>query len=220
MFRLLHLGSISICSVFALVCLGLSAHIINFKAQNSLPQDAPASFALATSVISLVTLVPLVVMNATRTRSLATYVAVEVGLLFVLWVFWLALGADIAASGINSLDCSDLGQSLGLTAPSSDMPSSEGPFSRREVIQFTLSDFEEICRETQAIEGLAFVNWILLTLTFAVLIVAAVRQRAWKTPVHELGAPPGRARDIAYPIVPTPALMGSVDDDRKTPLEV
>jgi hypothetical protein len=67
-------------------------------------------------------------MNILRSRTVVVSSAVELCVLFVLWVFWLSLGADvrvtrlcvveslsyvpaqIAATGINSINCSALAE--------------------------------------------------------------------------------------------------------------
>jgi hypothetical protein len=100
------------------------------------------------------------------------------------------------------------------------------PYARRDGL-LTVDAIAEVCRETQAIAGLAFANWLLrmrpalprsrATLTtspgavmfaFVGLLIVGVRQRAWIMPVHEMGLRRSSRVDV-YPMVPGPPMSMS-----------
>lgn len=101
--------------VFLIVCtlvvLGLDAHFVNattktysvggFGYNYSFHGSAPAfaSLGVATAVLTLVSVVPMFVIDFLRKGAATSFVVVELAVLGVLWVLWLATAADTANFG-------------------------------------------------------------------------------------------------------------------------
>lgn len=95
--------------VFALIVLGLDGHLVAklhhtydegfFKVTINAP--AWAKLGVATSVLTLVSLLPMLIIDFLRKGAPTSLVAVELVWLGFLWILWLATAADTA----NHVDC-------------------------------------------------------------------------------------------------------------------
>ncbi|KAI9466694.1 hypothetical protein BJY52DRAFT_9129 [Lactarius psammicola] len=162
-----------------------------------------AALALATSLLTLLTVIPMFVVDRYRQGAIFSYIIVEIGWLSVLWVLWLASGADAASTDQqfflgSSCDFGFLGDDGGL---------SRG------------------CNEIKAITAFSFLTWLILMTYTGVLLFLAIRaqergQRVWKMSVREdaifyseakFGGSPAQVPTVpaslpqSYPPAPAPA---------------
>ncbi|KAJ3542290.1 hypothetical protein NMY22_g3569 [Coprinellus aureogranulatus] len=86
--------------VFSIIVLGISAHLVHIS--NGFTPDW-AGLALATSILTLLSLPVLYIVSIKRRGAVAAFVIVELIVLWILWILWLATGADAASSnpGLN-----------------------------------------------------------------------------------------------------------------------
>ncbi|KIM83956.1 hypothetical protein PILCRDRAFT_818986 [Piloderma croceum F 1598] len=128
--------------VFSVIVLGLAAYLqsltnveLNF-----------VDLAIATAVLTIVTLPVLLIVDLIRDGAFTSMVVVELSWLFVLWVLWLATGADAAQVSSNFFSSCD----------------------------FVFSLSNQICHEVQAIVGFSFLIWLLLMVYSIVILVMAI----------------------------------------------
>jgi len=176
--------------VFSIIVLGLAG---NFTAttQSDLVVTFPFSaLAVATAVISLVTLPVLLIVDVLRNGAFTSMIVVELPWLFFLCVLWLATAADTAQfnSLINS-DCND----------------------------YYLSVVETSCHEFKGIEGFAFLLWMLLMVYSIIVLVMAIigssrGHKTWTNSIKNanfLGPAEGGAVPLAsaQPAPPQPTMQ-------------
>jgi len=101
--------------VFAVIVLGLDANLVNkfsgsysydlFGVQYNVSYSAPtfAKLGVATSVITIASIVSMLVIDILRRGAPTSFIAVELGWLALLWVLWLATAADTASWGTCSV---------------------------------------------------------------------------------------------------------------------
>ncbi|TEB29412.1 hypothetical protein FA13DRAFT_1863588 [Coprinellus micaceus] len=85
----------AVVGVFSIIALGLSAHLVHISS-NFTPDWA--GLGLATSILTLIALPTLFFVGVKRRGAIAAFVAVELVVVVILWVLWLATGADTASS--------------------------------------------------------------------------------------------------------------------------
>ncbi|KAI0269309.1 hypothetical protein BC834DRAFT_622748 [Gloeopeniophorella convolvens] len=129
-------------NVFAIIVMGVSAGLI------SLTEPAFyykfAALALATSLLTLFTTIPMFVIDSLRQGSFLSWIATELGWLTVLWILWLS-SASYAAWTDGQID---------------------GFFSEESSCNFGVFGDDDIssgCHEIKAIMAFAFLTWILRT---------------------------------------------------------
>jgi len=147
MLHIVRIVVLSLTLLFAIVTLGLAAH---FTATTDTYFGLTFNFAalaIASAVLTLVTLPVMLIVDLMRTGAFTSMVVTELVWLFVLWALWLSTGADTA--WFNSLtfanSCSGY-NSVSTTA----------------------------CNEVQAIEAFGFLNWIMLMGYSITILVAAI----------------------------------------------
>ncbi|KAJ7464843.1 hypothetical protein B0H11DRAFT_67945 [Mycena galericulata] len=166
---LIRLAVLSTVLVFSVIVLGLAASLSS-TTQSFGFQFTYASLAIATAVITMVTIGPMIALEILQPGGITSMVIFEINSLFFLWVLWLATASESAQADAVFNDFLGFGSCGDLV----DDPIDSG-----------------ICTKTSAIEAFAFLNWIILmgyagTLLF-LSVVAANRNHAgvWKSSVAQ-----------------------------------
>ncbi|KAF8271722.1 hypothetical protein EI94DRAFT_1796838 [Lactarius quietus] len=202
----LRLVTFATVAFFAFIVMAISADLVALI--GSVPGFSGFSgFALATSIITLATVIPMFLLDMFRQGAIFSYILVEIVWLSVLWVFWLSSGSYSASTDLfTAVDCNfgffgDFGDG-GLT---------------------------QVCQETKAITAFAFLTWIILLVYTGVLLflgiraqgrghkvwTASVREEAIFYPEAKSGGSPGQMHTMptsapqTYPPVPAPASLPS-----------
>ncbi|TDL16357.1 hypothetical protein BD410DRAFT_795478 [Rickenella mellea] len=136
--------------VFSLIVLGLCANILSISG----PLLVSPQLGLAVSILTLLTLVPMLVIDMTRKGLLTSWVIVELPALSILWVLWLSVGAetdaeDAVVSAFTDGSCDFFGD----------------------------AQFTTVCNSYKALEAFGFLTWlILLAYTIVLLVFACIAQ--------------------------------------------
>ncbi|EIN10222.1 hypothetical protein PUNSTDRAFT_119274 [Punctularia strigosozonata HHB-11173 SS5] len=163
LFRLVTLGA---SAVFAIIVLGLCAHILNVTLSFTGLYFVFAALGVATALLTVITVVPMLIIEVLRKGAFTSFVVVEAVWLSILWILWLATGAETANTsslvGFSQGSCSDW-----------------DPIDARA------------CREFAGVEAFSFLSWILL-MAYTITIVVegfllASRGKTWTASVAELG---------------------------------
>ncbi|EJU04661.1 hypothetical protein DACRYDRAFT_93134 [Dacryopinax primogenitus] len=186
-FATIRLGVYITIALFSLVVLGLAGHIVY-------------GLGIATAVLTLVVIIPVLVIDHLRRGTFFVWTAVELGWLFVLWVLWIATGGDgaSAASLCNGLSSYDY---LGYT--------------------YYVGLAEGYCHELQAATAFAFLNWIMMFGMFIYILVMAVRaQQAgypgiWQDSLMEYKANPNIGTAGPGTTYTQPTAMTSMSNEPK-----
>jgi len=154
---------------FSLIVMSLSANLISLT--------MPAFYfnfsalALATALLSLLTVAIMLVVDRLRQGSIFSYIVVEIVWLSILWVLWLITGSYAAWTDGQLIAAlpSESSCDFGLFADSNDA---------------------QICHEIKAIMAFSFHAWILLMSYTVMLMVLAIRAKgrgnsAWTTGVRD-----------------------------------
>ncbi|KAF7354960.1 hypothetical protein MSAN_01411100 [Mycena sanguinolenta] len=155
---LLPLHPPSVVVGFAVIVLGLSAALTSTTEKYLDGYFKFAALAIATSVLTLLTLPLMIALEITQSGAAFTSkIMVELPWLSILWVLWLATGSDgaQAAQTVFLADCSDY-----------------------------IPKIKAACQETSAIQAFSFLNWlILMAYTIFVLVLAIIAQTRQHTGV-------------------------------------
>ncbi|KAF8309161.1 hypothetical protein DL93DRAFT_1786254 [Clavulina sp. PMI_390] len=149
--------------IFSLVVLGLDAHFDSeFSGSTTLfgityTYSAPgfSKLGIATAVLTLVSLIPMLVIDFIRKGAPTSLIVVELGWLGFLWIMWLATAADTASFG----SCSDSGNSFC------------SQFQAAEALSF--------------LTWLLLMGYWILLLVFSVMAHSAGNQNVWMTGVSD-----------------------------------
>jgi len=148
--------------VFSLIVLSLSAALISLTGSEF--YFAFSGLALATSLLTLLTVGPMFFVDLYRKGTYFSWIVVEVSCLSILWILWLASGSSAAQ---KDQEISDLC-----------------------VWSLFSSDLNQACNESRAIMGFSFLTWILLMSYTVTLLVLALRAQSqghnvWQTSVRD-----------------------------------
>jgi len=154
--------------LFALIVLGLSADILAFTEKSVGGYFYFSALAVATALITLLTIAPMIIIDFIRRGAFTSLIVVEVVWLGILWVLWIATAAYAAyTDGVayDSVSCSDI-------------PSAAG-------------DAKRVCNEFKAIIAFSFLAWVLLMGYTKVLIICAFigslrGNKTWTTTVKDV----------------------------------
>jgi len=152
--HLIRLASFGTVLVFSIIVLGLSA---NIDALVHASFD-PASLALAVSVITIFTMVPIIALEHLRKGMVTSLVFVELIWVGVLWVLWLASGGEAASLGVIASRCSS---------------------------DFLSSGEKTLCSSIVAITAFSFLNWLILMGWFVTLLIFGVMGNHWNNSVPD-----------------------------------
>jgi len=143
--RLLALGLIS---VFSVIVLGISADLIHLTEANFGVYFVSSALALAVSLLTLLTILPMMIIDTLRNGAFTSMVIFELVWTFILWVLWIATAALSSQDGTGSADCAYYGAFFNLAT---------------------------MCHEFNAIEGFSHVTWLIFLFYFATLLVSTMR---------------------------------------------
>jgi hypothetical protein len=183
---IIRILALAVALLFALITLGLAADITRTTEEAISGYYYFAVLAIATSVLTLVSLPVLIVVDLIRTGAFTSMIVVELGWLSILWVLWLATGADTA----------DVSSKIFISG-----------------CNYVHPILETTCRETAAIAAFSFLTWIILfgyvILLFVFSVMAANKGHSvWTSSVKEtdFSAPPAGAQDGGYPATFAPQM--------------
>jgi len=151
--------------LFALIVMSLSANLISLT--EPVFYYKFSALALSTSLLTLFTVTPMLVIDMLRQGSFFSFIVVEIVWLSVLWVLWLSSGSYAAWTD---------GQLI--AAFPNESTCNFGFFSLQGAVQG--------CHEIKAIMAFSFLLWILLMAYTVMLLILAIR-------AHERGNPPWTA---------------------------
>jgi len=157
--------------LFSVIVMSLSADLISLTTPAFTYNFS--ALALATSLLSMLTVAVMFVVDILRQGSIFSYVVVEIVWLSILWVLWLSSGS-YAAYTDGQLTASFPGES------SCDFGIFIDP------------RFTQGCHDIKGIIAFSFLTWILLMTYTVVLLVLAIRAQergnsAWTTGVRDGG---------------------------------
>jgi len=152
--HLVRLVAFAVVLLFSIIVLGLSA---NVDATYNIDITF-ASLALAVAVITMVTMVPLIAVEFTRKGAFTSRVFVELIWVGILWVLWLASGAEAATLNVDPSLCSS---------------------------SFLGSTGKTICSSILAVTAFSFLNWIILMAWFVTLLVFSIIGNHWHNSVAD-----------------------------------
>lgn len=156
-------------SLFALIVMSISADLIALT--EPLFYYKFAALALATSLLTMFTIIPMFVIDMLRQGAVVSHIIVEIVWLSVLWVLWLSSGSYAAWTDnqLISFDPAESSCDFGI---------------------FGVSGVTKGCQEIKAIMAFSFLTWIILMAYTGVLLFLAIRSQergysVWKTSVRE-----------------------------------
>lgn len=150
--------------VFATIVLGLAADLVSITESNAGLYWNFSALGVATAVLTFVTLIFMVVIDAYRRGAFTSRVVVEAVWLSILWVLWLSTGAYAAYT--DSLVF--IGSDCSFVNPTASL----------------------VCGEFKAIEAFSFLTWIILMgYTGTLIVFAFIGQsrgnNSWTTTVRD-----------------------------------
>jgi hypothetical protein len=156
MVNVLRLAALGTICFFSLIVLGVGAHLIFLSEQVGFYYTFTA-FAVAIAALTLIMLPPLLIIGLVRRGALLNYVVVEVAVLGLFWVLWLATAAYSAnALTLLPIDCN---------------------------FNFEANGFIASCHEPQALHAFSWLNWLILTVYWPFLLITAIVQQNRGNPV-------------------------------------
>jgi len=154
MFSLVRLAGLCTVGFLSIIVLGISANL-------------DYGLGIATAVLTIISVIPVLVIDFFRKGVFTSWTCVELGWVGVLWVLWLATGADaasLASVGCAVYDCGFV-----------------------ECSPYTAS----LCSQVRAIAAFGFIGFFILIAIWIWTLVIAVRahnvgdQHIWTTPAYE-----------------------------------
>jgi len=155
--------------LFALIVMCISASLISLTEPFFYYKFSALS--LATSLLTMFTVIPMFVIDKHRQGSIFSYIVVEISWLSFLWVLWLSSGSYAAWTDGQIIDLFPNEASCNF-----------GLFSVQGAVQG--------CQEVKAIMAFSFLSWIILMGYTVTLLVLAIRAQergnsAWTTGVRD-----------------------------------
>jgi len=138
-------------SLFALIVMSISADLIALTEPDFYFKFS--ALALATSLLTLFTVIPMYLIDMFRQGVVFAYIIVEIVWLSILWVLWLSSGS-YAAWTDNQFIGLELSCDFGI---------------------FGDSTITKACHEIKAVEAFSFLTWIILMAYTGVLLFLAIR---------------------------------------------
>ncbi|KAH7915712.1 hypothetical protein BJ138DRAFT_916807 [Hygrophoropsis aurantiaca] len=134
--------------LFSIIELGVAAHLISLAEQYFYFYPTFSALAVATAVLTLASMVGMFVIDFLREEAFTSMVLVELVWLFVLWVLWVATAGEAASSAsfYFPLGC----------------------------IYDAYPTTNDACREFEAVEAFAFLNFFILLIYTVVIVVYAI----------------------------------------------
>ncbi|EPT02813.1 hypothetical protein FOMPIDRAFT_1047546 [Fomitopsis schrenkii] len=166
--------------IFAVICgiivLAVGGHMISETESYADAYNDYAALGVATGVLTFVTL-PVMIALDFFASTFTSWIAVELGWLGLLWILFLATGAD-AANTLNQLD---------------------------NQCDFVYNIVQNVCHETQVLAAFAFLAWIALAAyTVTLLVVAVLNSGAsthiWTSSVKDTFGSPSTKASNQFPM--------------------
>jgi len=189
-FNVVRLVAFGVALAFALIILGISANFVAATTKYSVYTGSSVpGFSVATSVLTLVILVPVLVIDFLRKGAVTSLTATELGFVGFLWVLWLACGAN-ATAALGGFTIGDCGSIDGFQID----PASAS-----------------YCRQYQALQAFSWLTWLILffywvaLLVFALVALARGNKNAFLQPTTELASSvPHGGNAAGQPEIPPP----------------
>ncbi|KAB5595523.1 hypothetical protein CTheo_984 [Ceratobasidium theobromae] len=165
LFHTLRLAAFGTVLAFALIVLGISAYWVSMLQGYATMLSTSSSFGLAVGLMTFIFLLPILIVGMTRKGSFLSWVSVELGVMGLMWVLWLASASYTTSMTAGyTLNC-DL--ALDTTA-------------------------EGVCRQFQAIQAFSWLNWLIIFAYIVLLVVFIVKasnegRSVWTADVADLG---------------------------------
>ncbi|KAG8821300.1 hypothetical protein FRC17_009880 [Serendipita sp. 399] len=179
LFALLRLSILGVILLFSIIVMGLAANLTANTTTFSFP-----GFAVAVSVLTIISIAPILAIDWFRKGSFLCWVVVELGVSFVLWVLWLASASLTTSSRLFTGDCGYFG--------------------------YWYSDrFESFCRQYAAVQAFSWLIWLLFKAYAIVVLVLALlaamkgHKRVWFSPTSDLSFTPTHTHS-GEPKIPPP----------------
>ncbi|KAF9028333.1 hypothetical protein BDZ89DRAFT_1133654 [Hymenopellis radicata] len=141
LFRLIALSAVTL---FSVIILGLSGHLIYFTTTSFNVYFTYSAMAIATAVLTIMTAPVMLVIDMLRKGAFTSMVMVEMGWLGILWVLWLT-SAGLAANANNLTFISNC--------------------------DYRFPELSGACKEGMAIEAFSFLSWLILMGYWGTLLV-------------------------------------------------
>ncbi|KAK7471059.1 hypothetical protein VKT23_002474 [Stygiomarasmius scandens] len=166
----LRIGILSTLILFALVVLGLDAHLISLSEEFFDLFVAFEGLGVASAVLTILTVPVMIIVDFVRRGAFTSMVVVELVWLGILWVLWLATGAK-TVDDFNILY----------------------PVGCDTLSEFTRSTtLISACREMQAVTAFSFLSWAVLMIYWVTLLIASIvalsrgNSRVWFSSAGEM----------------------------------
>jgi hypothetical protein len=158
LFQLLHFAVLGVLLFTSIILLGVSASLVNASG-GFFPG---ANFALATSILTLISLGPILVIDFLRAGAVTSFIFVELIWAGFLGILWLAVASDWG-SFFGAINCD----------------------------AFFVGVDSSICHQEQTVEAFAWINWLICWGWMGVVLVLSIishsrgNNRVWFSPVGE-----------------------------------
>ncbi|KAJ3912964.1 hypothetical protein F5877DRAFT_71959 [Lentinula edodes] len=176
---ILRLAVLIATTVFAIIVLGISAHLTSLSEEFLGGYFVFAAVAIAVAVLTMITLPAMIGIDFLRRGAFTSMVLVELIWVFVLWVLWIAAAALAAQEQQNV-------------------------FGEGNSCNYINTDLATACHEFGAIEAFSFLAWIVLMGYNITLLVYAIvgANRGNKTWTSTVGDGLLTPRGDAVPVTP------------------
>jgi len=181
---IVRVSVLSLSVLIAIAILGLSANYVSQISSLSVPgfitfkTPAWAALAIASACINIVFVTPIIIIDFLRKGAFTSWVVIEIIVAFVVSALWLADAAD--ATSVNTLKIlAEFGLPQTCAGADEFAKAVDGlevsnPLTYGYLKAFDFDLLGGLCRQHQAIEGLAFAAWILLMGYSVALLVLAI----------------------------------------------
>jgi len=149
LFGIIRVVILIMVSLFSALVLIMGALVTDFTTSVLRGYFVYAAFAIAISVLTLLTVPVLIFLSINRKGAFPSMIVVELSYFGLLWVLWLAVGGTIG------------------TIPWINYCAS---------ISYYYSGYESACMETQAMAAFSFLNWLMLMVLNIFLLTLAIIQ--------------------------------------------
>ncbi|KAF5388246.1 hypothetical protein D9615_000024 [Tricholomella constricta] len=178
----LRLAAFGVVSVFSLIVLALSAHLINTTTTFYGGYFSFSALGVATAVLTMLTLPVMLAVDNMRKGAFTSMIIVELAWLGFLWVLWLSSAATASQVSLFVFG----GPTCGSRS----------------------SRLSTACREASAIQAFSYLNWFILfgyigtLLAFSIMAATRGYKRVWFQSVKdtEFNAPPVPTAPVVQPI--------------------
>ncbi|KAJ4472086.1 hypothetical protein J3R30DRAFT_1028009 [Lentinula aciculospora] len=152
-------------TVFAVIVLGISAHLTSLSEEFLGGYFVFAAMAIAAAALTMITLPAMIGIDFIRRGAFTSMVLVELVWVFVLWVLW------ISAAGLTAQE-------------------QQSVFGEGNSCNYVNTDLATACHEFSAIEAFSFLAWIVLmgyniTLLVYAIIGANRGNKTWTSSVAD-----------------------------------